>query len=346
MAGASQQIRQERIDLIKLPAFLVVAGLFTWWVGIVTSASRPGDRQDYKAVFANVSGLTTGDAVRISGVDVGKVTKIQVQPDATVLVTFSVPTTDQLNASTQATVQYSNLIGDRIIQLTRPDPKAAPLAPGSTIPQSRTKSALDLDTLLNGFKPLFAGLSPAQTNALSADLINSLQGQNGALNALLEHAGSFTTAVGERQQLVGQVIRNLNAVAGTFDQHRDQVGALVDQLSGLLDGLKGQDTQVLDAAAQINGFAGTAADLLASLRPNLTPDLTQLGRVAAGLTASQNTLVSVLNKLPQHYAAIQDTASYGNFFNFFLCGVRVETGTDSAPILTPWIMSSQARCTR
>lgn len=342
----SAQRKGERNDLIKLAVFLLLAGFVTYWVGLVTSAAHPGDRKQYNAVFSNVSGLTTGDAVRIAGVEVGKVTKIQVQPDSTVLVTFSVPTDDTLNTSTEATVQYSNLIGDRIIQLDRPDANMSTLPPGGTIPLARTKPALDLDTLLNGFKPLFAGLSPAQTNALSGDLINALQGQNSALTALLQHAGSFTTAVGERQQLVGGVIRNLNAVIGTFDQHRAQVGSLIDELSGLLNGLKGQDTQTLDAAAQINSFASTTSTLLAALRPNLRSDLTQLEKVASGLTESQGTLVAVLNKLPHHYAAIQDTASYGDFFNFFLCGVRVETGSGNSPVLTPWILSSQSRCKR
>ncbi|NHA01238.1 hypothetical protein G5V59_19030 [Nocardioides sp. W3-2-3] len=35
------------------------------------------------------------------------------------------------------------------------------------IPIANTASALDLDTLLNGFKPLFAGLNPSQVNELS-----------------------------------------------------------------------------------------------------------------------------------------------------------------------------------
>lgn len=344
MGTASVVRKRERADLIRLTIFLLVAGIFTYWVGVVTADYRPGNQVNYKAVFADVSGLKTGDPVRIAGVEVGKVSNIQVQPNSTVLVTFNVPRSDTLNASTEATIQYSNLIGDRIIELSRPDASAATLPAGGTIPASQTKPALDLDALLNGFKPLFEGLAPQDINALSGALIKVLQGQSSALNALLEHAGSVTNTLGDRQALVGEVIRNLNTVAGTFDQRRDTVAQLIDQLSSLVQGLQGQDVQVLNSAAKINTFAQDAASLISSARGSLQPDLVSLAKVAKGVNSKESTLVTVLQKLPAHYAAIQDTASYGNFFNFFLCGVRVETGTASAPIITPWIMSDVARC--
>lgn len=344
MGTASVVRRRERADLIRLTIFVVIAGLFTYWVGVVTADYRPGDKVSYKAMFTDISGLQTGDPVRIAGVEVGKVTNIAIQPSSQVLVTFNVPSADKLNASTQATIQYSNLIGDRLIELSRPDAKAAILAPGSTIPVAQTKPALDLDSLLNGFKPLFQGLGPQDINALSDALIKVLQGQSSELNTLLEHAGSVTTTLGDRQALVGAVIRNLNTVAGTFDQRRDTVAQLIDQLSSLVKGLQGQDTQVLNSAAKINGFAQDAASLISSARGSLQSDLVNLAKTAKGVNSKEKTLVTVLHKLPKHYAAIQDTASYGNFFNFFLCGVRVETGTATAPILTPWIMSDVARC--
>jgi len=344
MTSTSVVRQRERSDLIKLTIFLIIAGLFTYWVGAVMAASRPGHRAEYKAVFTDVSGLRSGDAIRIGGVDVGKVTGIAVQADSSVLVSFTVPVQDVLNASTEATIQYSNLIGDRIIQLSRPDAKAASLPVGATIPKSQTRPALDLDALLNGFKPLFEGLGTQDINNFSAALIDVLQGQGASINTLLARATSVTSALGDRQQLVGQVIRNLNTVAGTFDQRRDTVAQLIDQLSSLMAGLNGQDTQVLDAASQINHFADDASSMVSAARGALKPDLIGLAQVGSGVMRNAAALVAVLQKLPQHYAAIQDTVSYGNFFNLFLCGIRVETGSAAAPVIGPWIMSDLARC--
>lgn len=337
--------KRERADLIKLTTFLIVAALFTFWVGAVTGEYRTGDSDTYKASFDDVSGLEVGDQVRIAGVDVGKVRNIDVQPDSTVLVTFDVRGGATLNASTHATIQYRNLIGDRIVQLTRTDPSAEVIDAGWTIPTSQTESALDLDTLLNGFKPLFQGLNPSQVNELSEQLIQVLQGQESAVNVLVQRVGSFTTAIGDREALISQVIGNLNTVLDTVDSRRETLGLLIERLDTLLTGLDKQDTQLLIAADKIDGFAREASTLVRNARLRINPDLKALAKAARGLNMNAKTLETVLQRLPEHYRKIQNTASYGNFFNFFLCGVRVQTdGPTGQPVITPWIRSDLARC--
>ena len=344
----SPEKRRERSDLIKFSAFLAVAAAFTLWVAAVTGEVRPGDREDYRAVFTDVSGLAVGDEVRIAGVDVGKVREIDVQPDNTVLVTFDVREGQRLTTGTHATIQYRNLIGDRVIQLTRGEEDAGEtLAVGGTLPATQTASALDLDTLLNGFKPLFAGLSPTQVNELSGQLVQVLQGQQSSVATLVDSVASFTTTIGNREELIGQVVRNLNSVLGTVDDRRATVGLLLDRLDALLTGLDEQDTQVLDAAARISGFADRTATLVARARGDLRSDLQGLAVTARGLNKRRDTLDALVKKLPSHYETLQNTASYGNFFNFFLCGVRIQTGLSAdRPVLTPWIYSDAPRCDR
>lgn len=344
----SPEKRRERNDLVKFSAFLAMAAAFTLWVAAVTGEIRPGDRDDYKAVFDDVSGLAVGDEVRIAGVDVGKVREIDVRADNTVLVTFDVREGQELTTGTHATIQYRNLIGDRVIQLSRGEQDSGEtLAVGATLPVSQTASALDLDTLLNGFKPLFAGLSPTQVNELSGQLIQVLQGQQSSVATLVDNVASFTTTIGNREQLIGEVIGNLNSVLGTVDDRKATVGLLLDRLDALLTGLDKQDTQVLDAAARISTFAERTSTLVTRARGDLRTDLEGLAVTARGLNRRRDTLDALVKKLPSHYETLQNTASYGNFFNFFLCGVRIQTGVSAdQPVLTPWIYSDAPRCQR
>lgn len=347
MSKLSPERRRQRADLIKLSSFLVIALAFTLWVAAVTGEYRGGEREEYHAVFDNVSGLAVADKVRVAGVDVGKVTGIDVQKDNTVKVTFNVRKGQQLTQGTRATIQYRNLIGDRVIQLTAgaaDDGQA--LAPGGTLPAAQTASALDLDTLLQGFKPLFQGLSPSQVNELSGQLVQVLQGQQSAVATLVRQVGSVTTTIGGREELIGSVIRNLNSVLGTVDDRKGELGLLIDRLDELLTGLDQQDTQVLDAATKIDRFARTTARLAKDARGDLRTDLEGIAVAARGINKNADTLEAVLEALPRHYRAISNTASYGNFFNFFLCGVRVQTGLAGAEVTTPWIYSDVARCKR
>ncbi len=336
----SVERKRQRADLAKLTAFLVLAAVVTVWVAAITGEYRPADREGYRAVFADVSGLTVGDDVRIAGVDVGKVKEIDVQDDNTVIVTFDVRSDQELTTATRATIQYRNLTGDRVVQLTQGRGGAAVLDVGGTIPVDQTASALDLDTLLNGFRPLFAGLSPSEINDLSGQLVQVLQGQQSAVATLIDHVASFTTTIGSREQLVGQVIRNLNSVLGAVDENAGSLGALIDGLDALVVGLDKQDTQLLDAAVDIDRFARETSALLAGARGDIRDDLAALIVAARGLNKESATLEEVLAALPPHYRAMQSMASYGDFLNFFLCGVRLRTDLAT----TPWHFSGAERC--
>ena len=57
--------RRERSDLVKFSIFLLIAAVFTYWVAVVTAAARPGDRVEFKAVFADVSVLKFDFSFRI-----------------------------------------------------------------------------------------------------------------------------------------------------------------------------------------------------------------------------------------------------------------------------------------
>lgn len=338
----SLERKRQRADLIRLSAFLTMAAAVTAWVAAVTAEYRPADRDAYAAIFDNVSGLSVGDDVRIAGVDVGKVREIDVQDDNTVRVRFDVRRDQQLTTSTEATIQYRNLIGDRVVQLGRGEGSGRVLQAGATIPVARTASALDLDTLLNGFRPLFAGLSPTEINQLSDQVVQVLQGQQSAVASLVDHVASFATRIGSREKLIGQVIGNLNAVMGAVDESSGSLGSLIDGLDALLVGLDQQGTQVLDAAVQIDRLARETWTLLAGARGDVITDLGALTVAAGGINRNSATLEKVLATLPVHYRELQATASYGNFFNTFICGLRVQTDLGTGP----WIRSDARRCRR
>ncbi|HSV39067.1 MAG TPA: MlaD family protein [Nocardioidaceae bacterium] len=333
---------RQRADLVKLGAFLALAAVVTVWIAAVTGEYRPGDRVTYAAIFEDVSGLSPGDGVRIAGVDVGKVKEIDVQADNTVRVTFDVRDDSALTTATQAAVQYRNLTGDRIVLLTQEPGRGRVLEAGGTIPVSQSASALDLDTLLNGFRPLFAGLSPSAINELADQVLQVLQGQRSAVAALVDHVASLTTTITSREGLIGQVIRNLNSVLGSVDENSGALGELIDGLDALLLGLDKQDTQLLDAAAEIDRFASETTALLADARGDARDDLAALYLTARGLNRKSATLEQVLAALARHYPAMQRTASYGNFYNTFLCGLRVQTDLGTSP----WLRSDARRCRR
>ncbi len=165
-----------------------------------------------------------------------------------------------------------------------------------------------------------------------------LQGEGGSIDQLLAHTASLTSTLADRDQVIGQTITNLNDVLGTVQAHDSQLGDLVDQLDRFVSGLAQDRTVIGDSLTNINGLADQTADLLVAARPPLKGDIGQLRDLAALLNKPSNTKVfkQFAANLPGKLATITRTATYGSFFNFYLCNfdgsVVLPTGGKNATI--------------
>ena len=227
-----------RSSLVKFIVFVVATLLATGTLAATIANTQFGDKATYRAVFEDVTGLAPGQEVRIAGVRVGEVKSIAVASDRVhATVDFNVLKTSVLTQGTKATIKYRNLVGERYIALTQDVGGATPLKDGATLGLDHTQSALDLTVLFNGFKPLFAALSPKDVNELSTNIISVLQGEGGNINSLLSKTASLTSTLADRDEVIGRTIANLNTVLGTVDAHDAALKELIDQLQRFISGL-------------------------------------------------------------------------------------------------------------
>ena len=334
-------------SLIKLVVFALVT-LVTFGTLAATIANISfGDRSTYTAVFSDVTGLANGQDVRIAGVRVGEITKIGVYKDRTsAVVDFRVASTSVLTGGTIATIKYRNLIGERYLSLSQGPGSPTVLRDGDTIARNHTQSALDLTLLFNGFKPLFAALSPKDVNDLSGNIISVLQGEGGNINSLLSRTASLTSTLADRDVVIGRTITNLNTVLGTVDAHDKALGDLLDQLQRFVSGLAQDRTAIGSSLTNINNVTGQTADLLRSGRPAIQSDVASLGALASLLNKPSNTALfeKFISTTPGKLEAITRTATYGSWFNFYLCRFNGNLVLPTGATTSPSYAVSSARC--
>ncbi|MGW3357203.1 MCE family protein [Streptomyces bungoensis] len=339
-------VRQTAAPLVKFSLFALVTIAATALLAatIVNISFTPEDT--YHAVFTDVTGLETGDDIRVAGVRVGEVEGIRIKDRTLAEVTFTVSTDRPLLAGTHAVVRYRNLVGQRYIALTEGTGDAtARLRPGGTIPLSRTRPALDLNALLNGFKPLFAALSPSDVNQLATEIVQTLQGEGGTVNSLLAHTASLTSTLADRDKLIGSVIDNLNTVLETLDKRGSRFSGLLTQLRRVISGLSADRKPIGASLVSIGDLTDVTAGLLKDARPPLKDDIAGLGDLTGTLNSNQNTVEGVLKRLPNKLEKLTGTASYGSWFNFYLCdfdGRIVLPKTKQ--VINPELHVARARC--
>lgn len=309
-------------SLVKFLIFAAVTILATGTLAATIANLQFGDRTTYRAMFTDVTGLSPGHEIRIAGVRVGTVDEIRVADDRNhALVTFDVASTSVLTEGTVATIKYRNLVGERYISLTQGAGGATPLKAEATIPLERTQPALDLTVLFNGFKPLFAALSPQDVNELSGEIIQVLQGEGGSINSLLAHTASLTSTLADRDQVIGRTIDNLTTVLDTVAANADSFGSLLDQLQRFVSGLAADRTAIGESLTNINSVTAEVADLLRADRAVIKEDIAQLRTLTTTLNKPENTAFfeQFLERTPGKVRTITRTATYGSWFNFYLC---------------------------
>ncbi|OBF67264.1 mammalian cell entry protein [Mycobacterium sp. 852002-51971_SCH5477799-a] len=314
--------------LVKLSIFGVVLLVFTVMIIVVFGQMRFDRTNKYSAEFANVSGLRAGQFVRASGVEVGKVDTVKlVDGGKRALVKFNVDRSIPLYQSTSAQIRYLDLIGNRYLELKRGQGEGADkvLPPNGFIPVARTQPALDLDALIGGFKPLFRALDPQKVNTIATALVTVFQGQGGTINDILDQTAQLTSQLGERDQAIGEVIKNLNTVLDTTVRHRQQFDQTINNLEVLITGLKDHGDQLAGGTAHISNAAGTVADLLAEDRGLLHKTLNYLDAVQQPLIDQQDQLQDYLKKVPTALNMIgRAIGSYGDFVNFYACDITLK----------------------
>ncbi len=331
--------------LVKLVVFMVVTSILTLTLATTIGNIGFGDSRSYKAVFGDVTGLLPGNEVRIAGVRVGQVKSIEVHDRTLAMVEFSIDGDRPVPESTIARLRYRNIVGERYIGLTEGTGSAEPMQEGQTLPLAQTRNALDLTVLFNGFRPLFQALDPASVNQASFELVQTLQGEGGTLESLMARTATLTNTLADRDEVIGRVLTNLEAVLATVDDRGSELGELVVQLKALSTGFAEDRVAIGQSFDGISDLTSATASLLSDVRTPLRDDISQLRTLATTLDDNKAIVDGVLTRLPAKLDSIVGTATYGSWFNFYLCGFD---GTivlaDGAETAFPEFVNEAARC--
>jgi phospholipid/cholesterol/gamma-HCH transport system substrate-binding protein len=348
-AKAAAKLRRRRNNVtlaagIKLLIFTVTSILVTGLLVAIMGNFGSGDRTEYKAVFSNASMLGEGDDVRVAGVSVGEVKKVEHYKRSMALVTFAARSDVPVTTTSRAEIRFLNLVGDRYLALEAGDEAGAALPDGldegigggtadpptsgtrldegDTLPVEQTLPALNLTELFNGFQPLFQALTPKQVNELSLNLIQVLQGEGGTVQELMANTASLTNSLADRDELIGQVIDNLTTTLTTVDQRHDELNTLVSELQRWMSDLANDRETIGSSLGNISDLTVVVADLLRQGRPLLKDDIIQLKKLAKLLNKPENQrqVIELLDRLPESMTDQTRTGTYGSWYSYYVCG--------------------------
>lgn len=218
-----------RGPLIGLSLFMAIAIAVTWMVYATLRRDVAGPTTPYAAMFTDVYGLRVGDDVRMAGVRVGRVEKVELAGKLA-KVSFIVENDQRLYGNTVASVTYQNIIGQRYLGLSLGETGSrTTLSAGSVIPVQQTDPSFDVGKLLNGFEPLFTLLNPKDADDLTKGVLQSLQGDQASIPLLVEQTSTITKTLSARDQSLGDLISSLTRVTDTVARQNDDLDQALNQ---------------------------------------------------------------------------------------------------------------------
>ena len=179
------------------------------------------DKNTYSAYFAEANGLFVGDEIRILGVAVGVVDKIEPQPTSS-KVTFSVDKQYPIPADARAAILSPSLVTPRAIQLVPAYSGGPKLGPGASIPLNRTAVPVEWDDFRKQLEKLTEALQPTGPGGVNSvgEFIDSaadnLRGQGDTARDTVIKLSQAISALGDHADDIFSTVRNLQLLVSAL----------------------------------------------------------------------------------------------------------------------------------
>ena len=322
---------------VGLAVALVVTSLAG--IAVVTRSTwHTVTRTHIVAYFDNSNGIFVGDEVRILGVPVGAIDKIEPQPERA-KITFWVDKRYSVPADAKAVILSPQLVTARAIALTPAYTGGAAMIDGAVIPQRRTAVPVEWDDLRHQLQKLTETLQPTQPGGVSTlgafidTAANNLRGEGPNIRETLIKLAQAFSALGDRSADIFSTVKNLSVLVSALQSSSDLMAELNRNFAAVTAPLADDPTEVGRAVDDLNTAVGDVQAFIADNRETLGTTSDKLGAVSTTIVDSLDDIKQLLHLAPTALqnlsnvyqpaqAALTGALSMNNFANpiEFLCG--------------------------
>lgn len=300
-----------------------------------------GGGTTYYANFADASGLKSGDAVRIAGVRVGKVTGIDLQGNH-VHVAFQIKTDTKFGSQSEADIKVATLLGQMYLDLVPQG--SGQLGDGQTL-QGPTKSAYNVVDAFSGLaNRLVNGSIPGYDGTAGYDYHNgqftpkssigdlNMENLKKALNTLatatantpqsfrdaLTGVSALSTTLASRDAQLHTLLGNLQTVSQTLGTRSDAIVNIMQQGNVLLQALVQRRQAIHNLLVSTSSLGSNLTALVQQSRADLKPALSNLQGVVNVLLKDQTSLDESLRLMAPFYRYFANILGTGPWFDTWI----------------------------
>ncbi|WP_406046261.1 MCE family protein [Micromonospora sp. NBC_00898] len=273
-------------------------------------AFTPVERVTLRADRAGLQ-LLTGADVKVRGVVVGDVRSVRSDGGGAVIgLALDPATTGQIPADVTARLLPKTLFGERYVELVPPPASAAgPIRDGAVITQDRSRTAIELERVLDQALPLLQSIRPDQLAATLGAISTALEGRGDQLGANLTRLDGYLRQLNPAMPTIAEDVRQLAVVLDSYDAALPDLLALLRDVTVTAGTVTDQRTQLAafladttDTADTTRGFLDRHGDQLIRLGDVSRPVLELLATYAPEYPCLVHGLVALQPRVEQVFA--------------------------------------------
>ncbi|BBX21037.1 mammalian cell entry protein [Mycolicibacter terrae] len=273
----------------------------------------------YQGYFADAGGIIPGNDVTVSGIRVGKVTKVALD-GASAKISFTVDREVRVGDQSLAAIRTDTVLGEKALSVT-------PGGSGSvtTIPLERTRAPYTLNNALQDLGGNVRDLDKPRFEQALGVLTDSMRDATPQLRGALDGVAALSRSINRRDEALDQLLSHAKSVTGVLNQRAGQVNSLVldgNQLFAALDerrqALGALIAGIDDVSHQLSGFVGDNQN-------EIGPTLKKLNLVLDNMIERKDRIAGALDRLPGYATTLGEVVASGPGFQINLYGLPPPT---------------------
>ena len=278
---------------LTTPRSLINIAVAVALVVLVVGKMLPGT-SSYTADFANASGITAGDDVRVAGIEVGKVTSIRLERGV-VHVEFTAEKGLAIAKSARAEIKLATILGQHYLDVV--PGKGDQLNGGDTIPLAQTKSAYTIDKFQVDANEAVQTIDKGALAEAVDTLTHNLDGDPAANREALKGIAQVSKTISSRDDELSRLISSTRTVTDVVHGQQGNLLRLLgdsDKVAAMINERRETIRLLLSSTrSMVHEVTLLVRDNQKQLRPTLIQLKTLMGTLVKNKDALDHTLKSV-----------------------------------------------------
>jgi len=297
--------------------FIGMAVVLVMMIGAFRADRLPiiGAGDVYKADFAEIGQLHTGSEVRVAGVTVGKVRKIELV-GGKAQITFKIDKGTELGNATGAEIKTRTLLGAQYLGLHPAG--SGELEKGSVIPVSRTISPYNIVDAFQDLSKTTDEINLDQVSEALTALADIAAETPEEFRGAIKGVSDLSANLAARDEQINTLLENLRRVSKVLNDQGPNLVKLFEDASKLFDAIADRRNTVHRLLVNTEAISTELVKLVRATKADLKPVLQKLEIVTDMLRRNEASIDETLRIYPIFIHGFADTLAVGPWWDIFI----------------------------